>query len=154
MHAAFSQKGFALSIGIASCCLPCNLAFCLSLCTVQIMHPFLLFLQIILPNPLLSPDSSHTESLTPWSDLSIWLGVFHRPCALFLLQWDLPTWLHACWRSSATVVRLLCRVALFVCIQLPVLYPVPSFAIMLLAGSLGVQRAAFAITLLAGSLGR
>ena len=83
MHAAFSQKGFALGIGIASCCLLCNLAFCLSLYTVQIMHPFLLFLQIILPNTPLSPDSSHTESLTPWSDLSIWLGVFHRPYAFF-----------------------------------------------------------------------
>ena len=30
-------------------------------------------------------------------------------------------------------------VALFACVQLPVLYPVPSFAITLLAGSLGGQ---------------
>ena len=42
-------------------------------------------------------------------------------------------------KSSATVVWLLYRVALFPCIQLPVLYPVPSFAITLLAGSLGGQ---------------
>ena len=130
-----------LSISIASCRLPCNLAICLSdylsalckLCTLSSFSNKLYFL-----TPLLSPDSSHTESLTPWSDLSIWLGVFHRPCALFLLLWDLTTWLHACWRSSATVVWLLCRVALFACVQLqlPVLYPVPSFAITLLAGRL------------------
>ena len=88
-----------ISIGIASCCLPWNLASCLHLYTVQYTVSSFY-------------HKSNNTIFKPWllthgitnsgRDLKHLDMCFHLPCVLFLLLWHLATWLHACWRSSAT----------------------------------------------------